>query len=122
MFEFSNSGKRILMTGDGDGDTLYGAYNETSPAPFNIIKVCSMSLKNHPQLIPPEICHHGSCHNNNIMHKKDGSAIVAREAIQNSVQRFFSTFRAEKYVISSDTLNRTPNPDIVWLVQSRKHE
>jgi hypothetical protein len=46
MFEFSNSGKRILMTGDGDGDTLYSAYNETSPDPFNIIKVCSISLQN----------------------------------------------------------------------------
>jgi hypothetical protein len=47
MFEFSNSGKRILMTGDGDGDTLYEAYNETSPDPFNIIKVCfNITLQN----------------------------------------------------------------------------
>jgi hypothetical protein len=53
MFEFSNSGKRFLMTGDGDGDTLFGAYGSTAPANFNLIKVCSIRLKSgHLKLIP----------------------------------------------------------------------
>ena len=93
MFTFSQTvgglRSRILMTGDSTGDTLNQSYlNVNSTQNWDIIKVM----------------HHGSS-NNSIL---EGSGKYLE-----GIKDFFKKFQANKYVISSDTWNKSPNPDIV---------
>jgi hypothetical protein len=90
MFTVTAGRKRILMTGDTAGWILNEALGSAaSPPKWDIIKVL----------------HHGSS-NNNIL--KDANTTLVDGVVQ-----FFTTFQADKYVISSDTWNRVPNPDLV---------
>ncbi|KAK6513807.1 hypothetical protein TWF506_008242 [Arthrobotrys conoides] len=98
MFEFQHEGYSILMTGDGNGETLVKQYPNAAGYLFDIFKVM----------------HHGSSNNNALPDDGTGLSTIQRS------KNFFLHFQARKYVISSDFLNRTPNPDHDCLIALAK--
>lgn len=95
MFTFSadhnSKNKTILLTGDSTGDVLDDALHQpTNPRSWDIMKVM----------------HHGSSRN---------SILRTGQPIPDAVAAFFIKYQADKYVISADTWNKSPNPDVCCL-------